>query len=198
MYSTILYTMSNTSDYFFNNMGRIGSESVDNTQRNITNTRYANYMLNDNYNGFLSNSHVEFATLAPSINFRGTGGGSGLPGSVVDFDSLLLLKPEQQREFEKLQLHQRPFATVPYLGRGSSNPVLEAQLQQGETVRDMKSASTIMDKSFVEYSNYPLMDSVKDRVTNPNYSVEEAALDGWVRGGLPSREVANDTTYYKK
>ena len=198
MYSTILYTMSNTSDYFFNNMGRIGSESVDNTQRNITNTRYANYMLNDNYNGFLSNSHVDFATLAPSINFRGTGGGSGLPGSVIDFDSLLLLKPEQQREFEKLQLHQRPFATVPYLGRGSSNPVLEAQLQQGETVRDMKSASTIMDKSFVEYSNYPLMDSVKDRVTNPNYSVEESALDGWVRGGLPSREVANDTTYYKK
>jgi len=197
MYSTILYTM-NTSDYFFNNMGRIGSDSVDNTQRNITNTRYANYMLNDHYNGLLSNSHVDFATLAPSINFRGTGGGSGLPGSVVDFDSLLLLKPEQQREFEKLQLHQRPFATVPYLGRGSSNPILESQLQQGETVRDMKSASTIMDKSFVEYSNYPLMDSVKDRVTNPNYSVEEAALDGWVRGGLPSREVANDTTYYKK
>ena len=37
------------------------------------------------------------------------------------------------------------------------------------------------------HAEYPIMDSVRDRVTNPTYSVEESALDGWVRGGQASR-----------
>ena len=165
------------TDFLFNAMGRIG---VDSTQRNLSNTRYAEYTLDGVQNG---DSYVQFATSAPTINFRGTVGG-GLPGSAVDFDSLLMIKAEQQRAFEKLQLVQRPFATVPYLGRGAIDPALESQLRQGEAASERKSVSTNSETTHVEY---PIMDSVKDRVTNPNYSVEEAALDGWVRGGQASR-----------
>jgi hypothetical protein len=165
------------TDFLFNAMGRIG---VDSTQRNLSNTRYAEYTLDGVQNG---DSYVQFATSAPTINFRGTVGG-GLPGSAVDFDSLLMIKAEQQRAFEKLQLVQRPFATVPYLGRGAIDPALESQLRQGEAASERKSVSTNSETTHVEY---PIMDSVKDRVTNPNYSIEEAALDGWVRGGQASR-----------
>jgi hypothetical protein len=165
------------SDFLFNAMGRIG---LDSTQRNLSNTRYAEYTLDGVQNG---DSYVQFATSAPTINFRGTVGG-GLPGSAVDFDSLLMIKAEQQRAFEKLQLVQRPFATVPYLGRGAIDPALESQLRQGEAASERKSESTNSESMYVEY---PIMDSVKDRVTNPTYSVEEAALDGWVRGGQASR-----------
>jgi hypothetical protein len=165
------------SDFLFNAMGRIG---LDSTQRNLSNTRYAEYTLDGVQNG---DSYVQFATSAPTINFRGTVGG-GLPGSAVDYDSLLMIKAEQQRAFEKLQLVQRPFATVPYLGRGAIDPALESQLRQGEAASERKSESTSSETMYVEY---PIMDSVKDRVTNPTYSVEEAALDGWVRGGQASR-----------
>lgn len=165
------------TDFLFNAMGRIG---LDSTQRNLSNTRYAEYTLDDVQNG---DSYVQFATSAPTINFRGTVGG-GLPGSAVDFDSLLMIKAEQQRAFEKLQLIQRPFATVPYLGRGAIDPALESQLRQGEAASERKSESTGSESTHVEY---PIMDSVKERVTNPSYSVEEAALDGWVRGGQASR-----------
>ena len=165
------------TDFLFNAMGRIG---LDSTQRNLSNTRYAEYTLDDVQNG---DSYVQFATSAPTINFRGTVGG-GLPGSAVDFDSLLMIKADQQRAFEKLQLIQRPFATVPYLGRGAIDPALESQLRQGEAASERKSESTGSESMYVEY---PIMDSVKDRVTNPTYSVEEAALDGWVRGGQASR-----------
>jgi len=165
------------TDFLFNAMGRIG---LDSTQRNLSNTRYAEYTLDDVQN---SDSYVQFATSAPTINFRGTVGG-GLPGSAVDFDSLLMIKAEQQRAFEKLQLVQRPFATVPYLGRGAIDPALESQLRQGEAASERKSESSSSETTHVEY---PIMDSVKDRVTNPTYSVEEAALDGWVRGGQASR-----------
>ena len=160
----------------FNNMGRIG---VDGSQRNISNTRFADYTVESLYG---DDSHVQFATNAPTINFRGTVG--GLPGSAVDFDSLLVIKADQQRAFEKLQLIQRPFATVPYLGRGAIDPTLESQLRNGVSASERKSMSTSSEKTYAEY---PIMDSVKDRVTNPTYSVEEAALDGWVRGGQASR-----------
>ena len=165
------------TDFLFNAMGRIG---LDSTQRNLSNTRYAEYTLDGVHNG---DSYVQFATSAPTINFRGTVGG-GLPGSAVDFDSLLMIKAEQQRAFEKLQLVQRPFATVPYLGRGAIDPALESQLRQGEAASERKSESSGSEMTHVEY---PIMDSVKDRVTNPTFSVEEAALDGWVRGGQASR-----------
>lgn len=166
------------SDFLFNNMDRIG---VDGTQRNLSNTRYAEYTTDSIYS--TGESHVQFATSAPTINFKGAAG-AGMPGSSVDFDSLLMIKAEQQRAFEKLQLLQRPFATVPYLGRGAVDPVLESQLRNGEAASERKSASMNSETTSAEY---PIMDSVRDRVTNPTYSVEESALDGWVRGGQASR-----------
>lgn len=179
-----------TSNYSFYNKDRIGSDLEDETQRNLSNIRHSSYMLDNFWEGSSTN-YINFATQMQSVNFRGTGGGAGIPSKVIDYDSMLLIKGDQERAFEKLQLNQRPFITVPYLGRGSANPDLESQLLQGEAVSDKKSLTTVMDKSFIDYSEYPLLQDVKARVSDPAFSVEEAALAGWVRGGAPSRELAN-------
>jgi hypothetical protein len=97
------------------------------------------------------------------------------------------LKTEQQRPLDKLQLTPRPFLTIPYLGKGSCDPVLESQLLQGELVSDKKSVSTIMEQSFGQYVMYPTDSQMEERVNNPAYTVQEAALDGWVRGGANTR-----------
>jgi len=184
--------MSSTSDFFFNNLGRIGSDTTDNTQRNISNSKYSSYMLEDYYGNNLRDTHVKFATSNPTVNFRGSGGGAGIPGRVIEQDSELIIKNNQERNLERLQLLQRPYSTVPYLGRGSVNPDIESMLLQGSQVHDVKSLSTIMDKSFMDYSTTPLMYEVKDRVTNPMFSVEEVASSDWVRGGVASREQFRD------
>jgi hypothetical protein len=88
---------------------------------------------------------------------------------------------------EKLDIYSRPFATVPYLGRGSCNPDVESQLLQGETVSDRKSVATIMNQSFMPYTMYPSDDYMTEHVRDPTFTVEEAALAGWVRGGSDSR-----------
>jgi hypothetical protein len=59
-------------------------------------------------------------------------------------------------------------------------------------VSDKKSVSTIMDKSFSNYALYPTDKKMEDRVTNAANNVEEAALDGWVRGGMTTREMSNN------
>lgn len=184
--------MSSTSSYFFNNADRIGADVTDQSQRNVYNTRFTNYTLSDYFSDKTTDSHVKFATKQPAVMFSGTTHGSGLNSNVIDDESLLKLNTEQDHAVEKLQLFQRPFITVPFLGRGSCDPALESQLMQGEMITDKKSASTIMDKSFSQYALYPTDKKMEDRVNNAANSVEEAALDGWVRGGMSTREMSTD------
>ena len=184
--------MSSVSSYLFNNAGRIGTDATDQSQRNVYNTRFTNHTLSNYFSDKMSTSHVNFATNQPAVMFSGMARGTGLIGSAVDAESILKLKTEQDHAVEKLQLFQRPFATVPYLGRGSCDPAIESQLLLGEMVSDKKSASTIMDKSFAKYALYPTDKKMEDRVTNAANNVEEAALDGWVRGGMTTREMSNN------
>jgi hypothetical protein len=184
--------MTSTLYYYpFNNNDRMSNDVADNTIQTSSNNEYVNYMLSGASDTELatSGSYVDFAVGQPSILFSGTVHGNGLNGSVIDSDSLLTIKKKNDRPLEKLQLNQRPFLTVPYLGRGQVNPSLESQLQQGEIASDKKSVSTIMEKSFMEYSMYPVDDKMKQRVDNPSKNVEEYALEGWVRGGVSSREM---------
>jgi hypothetical protein len=184
--------MASLSPYTFLNTDRIGADSTDKTQQNLSNTQYSTYTLTNHFSQNLSDQHVKFAIDQPTMTFNGLTNGNGVNATVVDDESVLLLKTEQQRALEKLQLFERPFKTVPYLGRGSCDPALESQLQQGELSSDKKSVSTIMEKSFADYSLYPTDDKMKERINDPSTSVEESALDGWIRGGASTREMSND------
>jgi len=54
------------------------------------------------------------------------------------------------------------------------------------------------EKSYINNQFTPLIPEVKDKVTNPNHLVEDYAVDGWVRGGLPSRDLTRDNNFYNK
>lgn len=184
--------MASLSPYTFNNTSRIGTDSTDKTQRNVANNQYANYMLTDHFSSTLSDHHVQFAIQQPTMNFNGLANGNGIHNAAVDKESMLKLKPTEERSLEKLQLFSRPFITVPYLGKGSCDPTLESRLQQGEPVTEKKSVSTIMEKSFGAYSLYPTDSKMENQVKDASHTVEEAAMDGWVRGGMSTREMPID------
>jgi hypothetical protein len=184
--------MSAIQNYLFNNMGRIGADSTDNTQQAISNTKFANYMLTQYTNEVVSDSHVQFATQQPTLMFGSTVHGGGLSGSVIDNESNLFNNVENVRPLEKLQLYPRPFLTVPYLGRGGGNPSLESQLQQGEIVNDKKSVSTMSEVSFSDYMTFNSDSKMTSRIANPANSIQELVMDGWVRGGAASREMTGN------
>ena len=180
--------MTSTLYYYpFHNNDRMSNDVIDNTLQTNSNNSYMKYILTDNASDTCS--YVKFATEQPMVSFSGMTHGHGLNGRVVDNESSLILKNTNERPLEKLQLNQRPFATVPYLGRGGFNITMESQLQQGEIASDKKSINTITEKSFMVYSMHPVDDKMKERVVNPSHNVEEFALDGWVRGGVPTREM---------
>jgi hypothetical protein len=188
--------MAYVSNYVFDNISRIGNDNCCVDQKTIQNAGYANYTL-QNY--FISDCSmkkpIELATTQPGIFYNG-GYNVGAGGCNIDDSSKLQIGTVQTHPRCHIDLFQRPFATVPYLGRGSVNPVVESQIQQGELNINKRSVNNLSEKSYIKYSNTPLLSSVKNRLTNPAYSVEGVASSGWIRGGIPSRELTRDKDYF--
>ena len=48
---------------------------------------------------------------------------------------------------------------------------------------------------YSQYSLTPMIPTVKATISNPANLIESSAAEGWIRGGLPSRELARDKEY---
>ena len=187
--------MAFETNYTFDNMSRIGSDVCYQDQETIQNIQACNYTLQNYFaDDCTMRKPIDLATTQPGIMYNGPSCvGSG--GCVVDTSSKLLLGGLVTHPRCKIDLFQRPFATVPYLGRGSVDPILESQIQQGELLTNKRSITRLPEKSYMKYTSTPLLSDIKDRVTNPAYCVEGVASEGWIRGGVPSRELTRDREY---
>jgi hypothetical protein len=187
-----------TSSYTFDKMSRIGLDSCCVSQGDIQNVASCNYTLQNYFATDCSmKKPIDLATTQPGIMYNG-GYNSGAGGCNIDESSYLQIGTIQTHPRCRIDLFQRPFATVPYLGRGSVNPIVESQIQQGEMGINKKSVTNTTEQSYIKYHHTPLLPSIKDKVTNPVHSVEGVASEGWIRGGVPSRELTRDSDYYNK
>ena len=184
--------MASIGDYTFHNMSRIGDDKCAMSQRNVQNVESGSYMLQNYFSADCTmRNGLNVALSQPAINFTGSHQ-VGVGGCNVDNNSKLLIDQGWNRPKCRISLYQRPFATVPYLGRGACHPDLESQLQQGDRQSAKKSVLQTTEQSHIPYSATPLVPSLAKTITNPIHHVEGAAMEGWVRGGLPSREMAKN------
>ena len=178
--------------YIFDNMARIGNDSCSLDQNSIQNVESCNYTLQNYFLGDCSMTKpINLATTQPCVNYKGSFT-VGAGGCNIDENSQLMIGTIQTHPKCRIDLFQRPFATVPFLGRGSVDPILESEIQQGEMMTNKPSVNHLSEASYIKYTSTPLLSEVRDRVTNPVYSVEGVASEGWIRGGLPSRDMLRD------
>jgi hypothetical protein len=190
--------MANVSSYTFDNMSRIGLDDCCKSQTDIQNVASCNYMTQNYFSADCSMKNVlALATTQPGIMYNG-GYNSGAGGCNIDDSSKLQIGSIQTHPRCHIDLFQRPFATIPYLGRGSVNPVMESQIQQGDQIVNKKSTSNLSEKSYVKYHQTPLLPTVQQRINDPANQIENVASNGWVRGGVPSRELTRDNDYNNK
>ncbi len=188
--------MANVSGYTFENMARIGNDNCCIDQNTIQNAGYASYMLQNYFASDCSmKKPIDLATTQPGVFYNG-GHNIGAGGCNINESSNLQIGTIQTHPKSRIDLFQRPFATVPFLGRGSVNPIMEAQIQQGESLVNKRSINNLGEKSYIKYHQTPLLPSVQEKLTNPANFVEGAAAEGWIRGGVPSRELTRDKDYY--
>ena len=190
--------MANVSNYTFQNMSRLGLDDCNKTQTDLQNTSSSNYTLQNYFASDCSMKNpIALATAQPGIMYKG-GYNSGSGGCNINESSKLLIGTIQTHPKCRIDLFHRPFATVPFLGRGAVNPIIESQIQQGELNVNKRSINNLSEKSYIKYHQTPLLPAVKERLTNPANSVESVASEGWVRGGVPSRELTRDVDYFNK
>jgi len=190
--------MANVYSYTFDTPSRIGLDQCNLSQTDIQNVASCNYQTQNFFAADCSMKNVqELATTQPGIMYNG-GFNSGAGGCNIDTSSKLQIGTIQTHPRCRIDLFHRPFATVPYLGRGSVNPVMEAQIQQGEQIVNKRSVNNLSEKSYIRYHQTPLLPAVQDTFNNSATKIENDASDGWIRGGVPSRELTRDTDYFNK
>jgi len=190
--------MANASSYTFDSISRIGNDNCYIDQRSIQNAEYSNYMLQNYFASDCSMKNpISLATTQPGVFYNG-GYNVGAGGCNINDSSKLQIGTIQTHPRCRIDLFQRPFATVPFLGRGSVNPIVESQIQQGEMNINKKSITNLGEKSYIKYHQTPLLSSIKNKMTNPANCVEGVASEGWVRGGVPSRELTRDKDFFNK
>jgi hypothetical protein len=170
--------MTSVSNYAFHNMARIGNDNCDTTERNLQNNHQSAWSLT-NYFATDCNMKrgIDFALSAPAINFTGSHQ-VGVGGCNIDINSGLKI--------------QRPFATVPYLGRGAVDPTMESAIMQGDQISNRKTVTSYSEKSFLKHQYTPMLPSLANSISNPANLVEGVAASGWIRGGIPSRDLIRD------
>ena len=187
--------MATYSGYTFNNMSRIGLDSCCVDQDTIQDVAACNYMTQNYFaNDCSMKNPISLATTQPGVMYNG-GFNVGAGGCNIDTSSKLQIGTIQTHPKCRIDLFHRPFATVPYLGRGSVNPIMEAQIQQGEQLTNKRSVNNLSEKSYIKYHQTPLLPAIKEKMSN---KIESDASEGWVRGGVPSRELTRDTDYFNK
>ncbi len=181
-----------STSYTFDNISRIGDDRCFIDQNTIQNVASCSYMTQNYFGADCSmRNPIALATSQPGVMYKG-GHLLGSGGCNVDQSTQLMYGSEWTRWKGHIDLYQRPFATVPFLGRGAVNPVVESQMLQGEQIFQRKSTDPTSEHSFLTYQTIPLLPEIEHHLTNPANYVEGVAHEGWIRGGLPSREVTRD------
>ena len=190
--------MAQYSGYTFGSLSRIGLDNCCIDQNTIQNVEACNYMTSNYFaNDCTLRVPQQLALSQPGITYKG-GYNVGAGGCNIDDNSKLMIGTIQTHPKCRIDLFSRPFATVPYLGRGSVNPVVESQIMQGEQFMNKKSINNLSEKSCYKYQQIPLLPVIQDRMTNSAYIIETDAHANFIRGGIDSRDLTRDVEYMNK
>tara|TARA_A100001011_G_scaffold400745_1_gene518238 strand:- start:463 stop:1023 length:561 start_codon:yes stop_codon:yes gene_type:complete len=183
--------MSQVVDFVFNNLSRIGTDDYNFTQENLMNKSHLGYNTS-NFSELNDNKAISLASSHPTMNLKG-GFQVSPNGGNIDENHELINSKLTNMNF-KINLQERTFKTVPFLGRGNVDVGLENDLRKGDTLKEKKSAVKFSETCQVNVDKYPMQKKVKSNMTSKRM-IEESAAKGWVRGGLPSREIYKSEKY---
>ena len=131
-----------------------------------------------------------------SKQFRDGYGWTSIKGCNIDKDSNLRNAKNLTNLRYINQLSERPYLTVPYMGRGVGNKNLETVLVPGEDTFQSKPCNNLSGKDTTKFNMYPLIPCIKNTIQNKKHLIEEE--NGWIRSGAPSRQIIRNKEYLEK
>ena len=122
----------------------------------------------------------------PAINFQAGYGSVGEHGCIVNENTFLRDSLLTNKKYIN-QLSSKYNAG--FFGKGKFNPNVESVIQGGNLTNFGGRACNVL--SGVTIPNYflPMIPRLSNEVQNPIHIIPEDNSEGWVRGGIPSRDV---------
>ena len=113
---------------------------------------------------------------------------------VVDDGSKLRIGLHKKYPKCNQQLFERPYKTVPYMGKGVLAVNEETILKFAEDTRLKRSSNTLSAVTLVNQFT-PLLDHLAFNVQNVEHIIQESVDPGWRAGGILSRNLIRDEDY---
>lgn len=129
----------------------------------------------------------------PAVLHRDGYGWTSNGGCNIDHDSKLRNARNMTNPRLIQQLHERPYMTVPYMGRGEGNPCLETVLLPGEATGSKRAGNTLSG-IFIDRFD-PQIPVIQENIQNPVHIIPEDTDSQWIRGGQPSRQIIRNMDY---
>tara|TARA_B100000674_G_C37829852_1_gene910022 strand:- start:491 stop:1138 length:648 start_codon:yes stop_codon:yes gene_type:complete len=135
----------------------------------------------------------------PNVNFADGYGYSAMNGCNIDVDSNLRNNTEALTNKKCIQtLNERPYKTVPFMGRGLGDINQELDVLQGVSTFVNKSCNTLAEYDYSDRHFIPMIEKLEKNVQNTKHIVNEDASPDWVRGGIPSRQLIRNKEFLEK
>ena len=192
--------MADVYGYDFNNMGRSGNDMAFMSMRDVGNNTSVLYQTTNYQEGNCNmGRQIAFATRQPAVIYSGPHEG-GQGGCLIDVGSKLKIGSIQTHPRARISLQERPFLTIPYLGKGKYDADAEFALRQGSLslASERKSVATTSDMNVLTYRYIPQLPTIKANIQKPNNLIEETAASGWIRGGISTRDIPRDNDYIRR
>ena len=139
---------------------------------------------------------VDLATKGPGYSSKQFKDGYGWSYCDIDNDSKLRNAKNLTNLRCLNQLQERFNLTTPFLGRGMCDAELELKLQPGDDTSQKKQCNVLSGKDMTEYHMIPMISCLKKNIQDKKHIIEEE--NGWVRSGIPSRQVIRNKDYLEK
>ena len=180
-----------------NKLTRVGDDICYNTSRNFQSYSVCDYMTTAYKDCECAAQNVDAIAMSePTITYRDGYGWTSVDGCNIDADSTIRNSHNLTNMRYIQQLYTRPYNTVPYMGRGKTDAVLESVLQSGEDTSQKKQCNTLSGIYIDRF--VPMVPCLAENVQNPVHLVEEVVSKDWIRGGIPSRDIVRNTDYLMK
>jgi len=152
------------------------------------------YRLDNTYNCDCSLKSMNDIRLSqPGIHISGVGAGwTGHNGCEVDKDSEARFSELTDKRYIRQlpQLHNNGF-----FGKGAHDVDTESVIQSGNFTTVQKPCGPLSGSSTLPYSITPLIPQLQTEVQDTKHIIPEDSMNSWIRGGLPSRQIARNADY---
>ncbi len=190
---------ANKEDFVLFTKGSINSDQAT-VDINITQSMGVGQYVTDNMHGCgcgLKDAR-DVQLSQPMINFEGGKGWIGEKGCLIDTDTTLRQNDDRLTNKRYInQLDERLHLTTGNFSRGYHDVNVESIIQSGTLASDDRSCNSLTGVTIGNYFT-PMIPKLRGEIQDTKYLIPEDSMDSWVRGGLPSRQMARSEDYLRR